>query len=65
MPAGAMRTAPGLCPSMSRPWIADLLREVTSERSGSVEQAVAAGLVLRYAGRSCFRSEGFMETVGC
>ena len=50
---------------MSRPWIADLLREVTSERSGSVEQAVAAGLVLRYAGRSCFRSEGFMETVGC
>jgi putative transposase len=36
---------------------ADLLREVCSERFGSVERAVAAGLALRYDGGSCFRSD--------
>jgi transposase InsO family protein len=40
---------------MDRWAAADLLREVTSERFGSVEQAVAAGLALRYDGGPCFR----------
>lgn len=44
---------------MDRFAAADLLREVTSERFGSVEQAVAAGLALRYDGGSCFRSEHY------
>ena len=36
---------------------ADLLREMTTERFGSVEQAVAAGRALRYDGGPCFRSD--------
>jgi len=35
---------------MDRFAAADLLREVISERFGSVEQAAAAGLALRYDG---------------
>jgi putative transposase len=42
---------------------ADLLREVTSERFGSVEQAVSAGLALRYAGGPCFRSEHYQVEI--
>lgn len=42
---------------MDRWAVADLLREVTTERFGSVEAAVAAGLSLRHDGGSCFRSE--------
>jgi transposase InsO family protein len=38
---------------------ADLLREVCSERFGSVEQAVASGLSPRYDGGPCFRSEHY------
>ncbi len=39
---------------MDRWAAADLLREVTTERFGPVEQAVAAGLALRYDGGPCF-----------
>jgi HTH-like domain len=42
---------------MDRFAAADLLREVTTERFGSVDAAVAAGLALRYDGGPCFRSE--------
>jgi transposase InsO family protein len=42
---------------------ADLLREACSERFGSVEQAVAAGLALRYDGGSCFRSEHYQVEI--
>ena len=42
---------------MDRFAAADLLREVCAERFGSVEQAVACGLALRYDGGSCFRSD--------
>src|SRR5581483_7841715 len=42
---------------MDRFAAADLLREVCAERFGSVGQAVAAGLALRYDGGSCFRSD--------
>jgi len=41
---------------MDRLAAADLLREACTERFGSVERAVAAGLALRYDGGSCFRS---------
>ena len=44
---------------MDRFAAADLLREVCAERFGSVEQAVAAGLALRYDGGSCFRSDHY------
>ena len=44
---------------MDRFAAADLLREVTSERFGSVEAAVASGLALRYDGGPCFRSEHY------
>ena len=44
---------------MDRFAAADLLREVCSERFGSVEQAVASGLSLRYDGGPCFRSEHY------
>ena len=44
---------------MDRFAAADLLREVTSERFGSVERAVASGLALRYDGGPCFRSEHY------
>jgi hypothetical protein len=39
------------------------LREVTTERFGSVEQAVALGLALRYDGGSCSRSEHYQVEI--
>ena len=48
---------------MDRFAAADLLREVTSERFGSVEAAVAAGLALRYDGGPCFRSEHYQVEI--
>lgn len=42
---------------------ADLLREVCSERFGSVERAVASGLALRYDGGSCFRSDHYQAEI--
>jgi putative transposase len=48
---------------MDRFAAADLLREVTTERFGSVEQAVASGLALRYDGGSCFRSEHYQVEI--
>ena len=48
---------------MDRFAAADLLREVCSERFGSVEQAVAAGLALRYDGGSCFRSDHYQTEI--
>jgi putative transposase len=48
---------------MDRFAAADLLREVCTERFGSVEQAVAAGLALRYDGGSCFRSAHYQAEI--
>jgi putative transposase len=48
---------------MDRFAAADLLREVTTERFGSVEHAVAAGLALRYDGGPCFRSEHYQVEI--
>ena len=48
---------------MDRFAAADLLREVTTERFGSVDAAVAAGLALRYDGGSCFRSEHYQVEI--
>jgi transposase InsO family protein len=48
---------------MDRFAAADLLREVTTQRFGSVEQAVASGLALRYDGGSCFRSEHYQVEI--
>ena len=48
---------------MDRFAAADLLREVTAERFGSVEAAVAAGLALRYDGGPCFRSEHYQTEI--
>jgi hypothetical protein len=48
---------------MDRFAAADLLREVTTERFGSVEAAVAAGLALRYDGGSCFRSAHYQAEI--
>jgi transposase InsO family protein len=48
---------------MDRFAAADLLREVCAERFGSVEQAVAAGLALRYDGGSCFRSDHYQAEI--
>jgi putative transposase len=48
---------------MDRWAAADLLREVTSERFGSVEKAVASGLALRYDGGPCFRSEHYQAEI--
>ena len=48
---------------MDRFAAADLLREVCSERFGSVERAVAAGLALRYDGGSCFRSDHYQAEI--
>jgi putative transposase len=50
-------------PRMDRWAAADLLREVTGERFGSVEQAVAAGLALRYDGGPCFRSHHYQAEI--
>jgi len=44
---------------MDRFAAADLLRGVCAERFGSVEQAVASGLALRYDGGSRFRSDHY------
>ena len=48
---------------MDRFAAADLLREVTTERFGSVEHAVASGLALRYDGGPCFRSEHYQVEI--
>ena len=48
---------------MDRWAAADLLREVCSERFGSVEQAVAAGLALRYDGGPCFRAGHYQAEI--
>jgi len=48
---------------MDRFAAADLLREVTTERFGSVQRAVAAGLALRYDGGPCFRSERYQAEI--
>jgi len=50
-------------PRMDRWAAADLLREVTGERFGSIEQAVAAGLALRYDGGPCFRSHHYQTEI--
>ena len=50
-------------PRMDRWAAADLLREVCIERFGSVEQAVAAGLALRYDGGPCFRSHHYQAEI--
>jgi putative transposase len=50
-------------PRMDRWAAADLLREVTTERFGSVEAAVAAGLALRYDGGPCFRSGHYQAEI--
>ncbi len=42
---------------------ADLLREVCTERFGSVEQAVAARLALRYDGGPCFRAAHYQAEI--
>lgn len=41
----------------------DLLREVTAERFGSLERAVACGLALRYDGGPCFRSHHYQAEI--
>jgi len=48
---------------MDRFAAADLLREVTTERFGSVEEAVASGLALRYDGGPCFRSHHYQAEI--
>lgn len=48
---------------MDRFAAADLLREVTAERFGSVEAAVASGLSLRYDGGPCFRSDHYQAEI--
>ncbi|MFN8161570.1 MAG: IS3 family transposase [Solirubrobacterales bacterium] len=48
---------------MNRSAAADLLREVTAERFGSVEAAVASGLALRYDGGPCFRSHHYQAEI--
>ena len=48
---------------MDRFAAADLLREVTIERFGSVEAAVASGLALRYDGGPCFRSAHYQAEI--
>jgi putative transposase len=48
---------------MDRIAAADLLREVTSERFGSLEAAVASGLALRYDGGPCFRSGHYQAEI--
>ena len=50
-------------PRMDRWAAADLLREVCTERFGSVEQAVASGLALRYDGGPCFRSGHYQAEI--
>jgi transposase InsO family protein len=48
---------------MDRWAAADLLREVCTERFGSVERAVCSGLALRYDGGPCFRSAHYQSEI--
>jgi transposase InsO family protein len=48
---------------MDRWAAADLLREVCSERFGSVDAAVASGLALRYDGGPCFRAAHYQAEI--
>ncbi len=48
---------------MDRWAAADLLREVASERFGSVQRAVCSGLALRYDGGPCFRSAHYQAEI--
>src|SRR5439155_10515167 len=48
---------------MDRWAAADLLREVCTERFGSVDRAVASGLALRYDGGPCFRSDHYQAEI--
>ena len=50
-------------PKMDRFAAADLLREAITDRFGSVEADVAAGLKLRYDGGSCFRSAHYQAEI--
>ena len=50
-------------PRMDRWAAADLLREVTTERFGSVERAVACGLALRFDGGPCFRAAHYQAEI--
>jgi len=50
-------------PRMDRWAAADLLREVCTERFGSVERAVACGLALRYDGGPCFRAAHYQAEI--
>jgi transposase InsO family protein len=54
---------PDAAPRMDRWAAADPLREVCTERFGSVEQAVAAGLAPRYDGGPCFRSHHYQAEI--
>ncbi len=56
---GVRETQPG-----SDRWAAaDLLREVCTERFGSVDAAVASELALRYDGGPCFRSHHYQAEI--
>ncbi len=48
---------------MDRWAAADLLREVCTERFGSVDAAVAAGLALRCDGGPCFRAAHYQAEI--
>jgi hypothetical protein len=50
-------------PRMDRWAAADLLREVTTERFGGIDAAIAAGLALRYDGGPCFRSDHYQAEI--
>ncbi len=50
-------------PRMDRFAAADLLREAITDRFGSVEADVAAGLKLRHDGGSCFRSAHYQAEI--
>ena len=60
-PVGHHKRSPAL--RMDRFAAADLLREVCTERFGSVEHAVASGLALRYDGGPCFRSQHYQTEI--
>jgi putative transposase len=50
-------------PRIDRWAAADLLREVCTERFGSVDEALAAELALRYDGGPCFRSDHYQAEI--
>jgi len=58
-----VRRGPNASLRMDRFAVADLLREVTTERFGSVERAVCSGLALCYDGGPCFRSEHYQAEI--